>query len=111
MIPVLSKESAIELEKQSVKSGFISKEQLMDNAGKAVAQFIIENIPNSFNQEIKVIAGPGNNGGDGIICYHYLSLYGAKAELWCSSEKELSSSSEEKLKGLLDSFVEKFQKN
>ena len=48
MIPVLTKEQAYKLDKDTIESGHLSQDQLMDNAGKAVAQFFCEKITNPF---------------------------------------------------------------
>ena len=41
MIPVITKEQAYNLDAEdTIKSGHLSQEELMDNAGKAVAQFL-----------------------------------------------------------------------
>ena len=45
MIPVLTKEQAYKLDNETIESGHLSQEELMDNAGKAVAQFFCEKIP------------------------------------------------------------------
>ena len=67
MIPVLTKDQAYKLDKETIESGHLSNAELMDNAGKAVAQFFCENIENPFNQKVLVVCGKGNNGGDGDI--------------------------------------------
>ena len=82
MIPVFSKKDAVELDKSTISSNHLSKYQLMENAGRSIAQFLIENINNSFNQKFIVIAGPGNNGGDAIISHYYLNYYGAYSRLY-----------------------------
>ena len=46
MIPVITKEQAYKLDKDTIESGRLSQEQLMDNAGRAVAQFFCEKIDN-----------------------------------------------------------------
>ena len=81
MIPVLSIEEAYSLDKITIESGHLSEKKLMDNAGRSLAQFIMENVPDPFNQKYIILSGPGNNGGDGIICHHYLLKYGANSKL------------------------------
>lgn len=40
---------------------------LMENAGRAVADFLIEHFSDRLNQGVVVITGRGNNGGDGFV--------------------------------------------
>ena len=81
MIPVLSCKEAFLLDKITIDSGHLTEKMLMDNAGRSLAQFIVEYIEDPFNQQFVILAGPGNNGGDGIICHHYLLKYGANSKL------------------------------
>jgi len=81
MIPVLLKNEAFALDEATITSNYLSESELMDNAGKKIAQFIVENIHDPFNQKFIVLAGPGNNGGDAIISHYYLSFYGINSEL------------------------------
>ena len=87
MISVLSCEEALSLDKTTIKSGYLSEKKLMDNAGRYIAQFITEYILDPFNQQFVVLAGPGNNGLDGIICHHYLLEYGVNTELLLINEE------------------------
>ncbi len=81
MIPVLTSEQAYKLDKDTIENGCLSQEDLMDNAGKAIAQFFCEKIDNSFNQKVVVVCGKGLNGGDGIIAHSYLKYYGVSSEI------------------------------
>ena len=81
MIPVLTKEQAYKLDENTIESGHLTKEELMDNAGKAVAQFFCENIDNPFNQKVVVVCGKGNNGGDGVIAHSYLKSYNVASKI------------------------------
>ena len=45
---------------------------LMENAGKGVADFVINQL-NSENKKIIVFCGTGNNGGDGFVAARYLA--------------------------------------
>ena len=87
MIPILSCEEVFCLDKTTLNSGYLSEKKLMDNAGRSLAQFIIEYIPSSFKQTFVILAGPGNNGGDGIICHYYLQHYGVSSKLLLLSKK------------------------
>ena len=81
MLPVLSQKNAFDLDRYTISENHLSQEELMENAGKYIAQFIIENINNPFNQKYIVIAGPGNNGADAIISHYYLKHYGVDSQL------------------------------
>ena len=54
--------------------------QLMEAAGKGVAQQIKEDLFDGdvAGQSIAVICGRGNNGGDGFVCGRYLEQWGAR---------------------------------
>ena len=86
MIPVLTKEQAYKLDKDTIESGHLSQEELMDNAGKAVAQFFCEKIKNPFSKTVVVVCGKGNNGGDGVIAHSYLRLYNVSSEIVFTEE-------------------------
>jgi len=81
MIPVLTKEQAYKLDNETIESGHLSQEELMDNAGKAVAQFFCEKIQNPFSKTVLVVCGKGNNGGDGVIAYSYLKKYNVSSKI------------------------------
>ena len=71
----------------------ISGPQLMENAGKSVADFVLHEISLRFQSPVRsvvVLCGKGNNGGDGFVAARYLRqeirhtsvlLLGAPAEL------------------------------
>jgi ADP-dependent NAD(P)H-hydrate dehydratase / NAD(P)H-hydrate epimerase len=55
----------------------ISLSQLMENAGRAVADEIRRLAPELSRQNILVLVGPGNNGGDGLVAARHLIDWGA----------------------------------
>ncbi len=71
----------------------ISGTQLMENAGKSVADFVLHEVSLRFQSPIRsvvVLCGKGNNGGDGFVAARYLRqeirhtsvlLLGSPAEL------------------------------
>ncbi|MBI45814.1 MAG: hypothetical protein CMG66_06605 [Candidatus Marinimicrobia bacterium] len=87
MIPVLTKEEAYKLDRKTIESGYLSQEKLMDNAGKAIAQFFCEKIDNSFNQKVVIVCGKGNNGADGVIAHSYLKKYNIYSKIIFTEKK------------------------
>jgi NAD(P)H-hydrate epimerase len=51
----------------------ISRLLMMENAGSAVAHFIVEKFFPLSNKHITIICGTGNNGGDGLVCLRHLA--------------------------------------
>lgn len=78
----------------------IKVSELMENAGKGIAEKIIELFGNQKN--ISVIAGLGNNGGDGIVAAGYLAkMTSKKITLYLiGRESELKKIPKEKFKDL-----------
>lgn len=64
------------LEAQSEAAG-VSTEQLMANAGLAVAQEAWLLLGTLEDRRITVLVGPGNNGGDGLVAASHLAEWGA----------------------------------
>ena len=58
----------------------ISTDMLMENAGRAVAEEI-RRVLGGVEKDILLLIGPGNNGGDGLVCARYLSDWGARVSL------------------------------
>jgi NAD(P)H-hydrate epimerase len=53
----------------------ISATQLMENAGRSVADFVLHQISRRFQSPVRsvaVLCGKGNNGGDGFVAARYL---------------------------------------
>ena len=55
---------------------------LMENAGRLVAETILEAVPDVTARQVAVLAGPGNNGGDGFVCARHLARCGAPVVVW-----------------------------
>ena len=104
MRPVLTKHQAYKLDKNTVESNHLSQEQLMDNAGKAVAQFFCEKIEDPFNQKVVVVCGKGNNGGDGIVTHSYLKLYNVSSRIIFTEIKHVHSKLLKKYKVLVSEY-------
>ncbi|MCI4330441.1 MAG: NAD(P)H-hydrate dehydratase [Thermoplasmata archaeon] len=59
----------------------ISIDALMENAGRAVAEEAIRHLPPA-PARVAILAGTGNNGGDGTCAAFYLSQWGYAPEIW-----------------------------
>ncbi len=55
-----------------------SVDQLMELAGLSVASSILAEYPPSKYSRILIVAGPGNNGGDGLVAARHLYHFGYK---------------------------------
>lgn len=73
-------------EKAAITQG-ISLQQLMENAGKAVAEVILERYE---PRHVIIFAGPGNNGGDGFVAARYLQEQTNVVILFFGNEQKLS---------------------
>ncbi|MBI2938562.1 MAG: NAD(P)H-hydrate epimerase [Thaumarchaeota archaeon] len=51
---------------------------LMENAGKAIAEHLKNHFKDLTGKKAVVVAGTGNNGGDGFVAARHLAGYGAK---------------------------------
>ncbi len=81
MIPILSKSAAQKLDTKCIETNYISEKQLMENAGQSIAEFVLEYVSHPFDKKILIVAGKGNNGGDGVIAHNYLLKYGVDSTL------------------------------
>ena len=54
--------------------------ELMERAGKAVADLVLADFAES--RRITVVCGGGNNGGDGRVAARYLEQAGARCTSW-----------------------------
>ncbi len=61
---------------------------LMENAGKAVVEVIKEQFPRIKGKKIIIIAGKGNNGGDGLVVARHLSNQGADVKVFTLGNKD-----------------------
>jgi NAD(P)H-hydrate epimerase len=59
----------------------LSYDQMMENAGRAVAQAIDAHF-DIAGVQVLILVGPGNNGGDGLVVARYLSQMGAAVTVY-----------------------------
>jgi ADP-dependent NAD(P)H-hydrate dehydratase / NAD(P)H-hydrate epimerase len=66
MLKVVTVEKMRQIEAAADAAG-LSYDQMMQNAGAAVARRVLEIIADRPDARITVLVGPGNNGGDGLV--------------------------------------------
>ena len=74
---VVTTAEMIDLERRSDAAG-IPPSELMEHAGLAIARKIHSLVGNAAGCDILVLAGPGNNGGDGLVAARHLRDWGAR---------------------------------
>uniref|UniRef100_A0A6G1SK75 NAD(P)H-hydrate epimerase n=1 Tax=Aceria tosichella TaxID=561515 RepID=A0A6G1SK75_9ACAR len=82
-VKYLTQDEAINLDKELFEECAFSVDQLMELAGLSVATSIARtySLPN-HNRPI-ICCGPGNNGGDGLVCARHLKLFGYSPMVIC----------------------------
>lgn len=81
----LSQSEAIDIDKELFEKYQFSVDQLMELAGQSCAVAIAEAYPRrpaDSSCRILVCCGPGNNGGDGLVCARHLKLFGYSPEIY-----------------------------
>ena len=61
------------MDRQSIGSFGIPGRVLMENAGRGATQVLFEQFPDLGQKRIGIVAGRGNNGGDGFVIARYLA--------------------------------------
>src|SRR2546422_5640458 len=82
-IPVLSAAEAAAWDSAARTQFRIPSRVLMDAAGRAVAQVLVRECPEAVKRGVLVVAGAGNNGGDGWVVAR--ALHAAGIPVWVSA--------------------------
>ncbi|KAH8275090.1 hypothetical protein KR018_011348 [Drosophila ironensis] len=76
MVKYLTQNEAINVDLELFNEYRFSVDQLMELAGLSCAHAIAKCFPAASNPRVLVCCGPGNNGGDGLVCARHLALMG-----------------------------------
>jgi hydroxyethylthiazole kinase-like uncharacterized protein yjeF len=77
VIPVLTPDEMSGVDRKAVEP----VEELIQRAGFAVARAALQMLEGGYGRRVTVIAGPGNNGGDGRAAARFLSQRGARVQV------------------------------
>ncbi len=90
IIPAVTKEQMVEVDRIAVKETGPNLYQMMENAGRNLALEIIELLQSkSSGKRILIFAGSGGNGGGGICAGRHLLNHGYEPTLVLSSQNKL----------------------
>lgn len=60
----------------------LSFAEMMERAGRGAAETLLARLDEGVSRPVVVLTGSGNNGGDGLVCAHYLSNAGARVAVY-----------------------------
>ena len=83
---IVTVEQMAALETASERAG-VSTDQLMENAGQAIAGQATEMLDGSRDASVLVLVGPGNNGGDGLVAARLLHCAGVEVLAYVCAER------------------------
>src|SRR5215475_12848890 len=75
MQPVLSRDQVRSLDRHAMDACKVPSLTLMENAGRGAAE-VVERRFGGKKGRVVIVAGPGNNGGDGFVVARRLALHG-----------------------------------
>jgi len=73
---VVTAEKMREMDGRAIEQMGIPGVVLMENAGKGASEKILSYFPEIVEEDVAIICGPGNNGGDGFVVARHLANFG-----------------------------------
>jgi len=75
------------MDQETIESFGLPGRILMENAGRGATRFFLEQFGDLASQRIGIVAGRGNNGGDGFVIARYLFQKGIRVTVFLLSRK------------------------
>ncbi len=75
-----------QMDRQTIESFGIPGRVLMENAGLGATRVLFDQFNDIINKNVGVIAGRGNNGGDGFVIARYLAQKGSDVTVYLLAE-------------------------
>ncbi|TDI83656.1 MAG: NAD(P)H-hydrate dehydratase [Chloroflexi bacterium] len=86
MQKIVTIEEMIRIEKAAEAAGH-SYAQMMERAGKSLADALLARISGIKDKHVLVLAGSGNNGGDGLVAARWLAEAGATLAIYLTKDR------------------------
>lgn len=91
-VKYLAQQEAIDLDQELFNEYQFSVDQLMEMAGISCAVAIARHYPHLADAsggrtDVLIVCGPGNNGGDGLVCARHLRLFGFHPSVYYPVQK------------------------
>lgn len=91
---LVTAEQMRQIDRKTIEELGIPEMVLMENAGKAIVEFLQEKFEDLSQKSVTILAGAGNNGGDGLVAARYLHNIGVSVKVFLLAERELSPSTQ-----------------
>ena len=73
MQPIVTASEMQAIDLRTIEDYGIPSPVLMENAGRGITSFLLQQIPDTAGKKFIVICGKGNNGGDGFVIARHLA--------------------------------------
>jgi len=83
---IVTVKEMIDIEKAADVAGH-SYAQMMEHAGKSIADALLARLSDISGKQVLVLAGTGNNGGDGLVAARWLAEAGANLTIYLTKER------------------------
>jgi hydroxyethylthiazole kinase-like uncharacterized protein yjeF len=77
-----------DIDRKTIKMYGIAGIVLMENAGRGAAEQLLRFFPQVRGGRVAILAGPGNNGGDGFVIARYLKNWGVQTTVYLLASKK-----------------------
>jgi ADP-dependent NAD(P)H-hydrate dehydratase / NAD(P)H-hydrate epimerase len=86
---VVTAEQMQQLDQRAIENFGIPGIVLMENAGRGSAEFILQRYPLLHRSAVAIVAGKGNNGGDGFVIARYLVNHGIPLKVYLLADPKV----------------------
>jgi hydroxyethylthiazole kinase-like uncharacterized protein yjeF len=86
LVKIVSVEQMRRIEEAADAAG-LTYAEMMENAGRGIAEVILERWPDMEGMRVAILVGSGNNGGDGLVVGHYLAEAGAEVSAYLTRDR------------------------